>query len=284
VILCFVLRYTPFYKALKQALDDGRIGDIVAIDASEGVGPWHYSHSYIRGHWSRTKESSPMIVAKCSHDTDLLTWIAGAETTGVTSYAASTHFRPENAPAGATARCTDGCPHAGTCRYDAHRYLGDQKRWLRMIRTDWDRMSDDEITDWLRTSDWGRCAWRCDQDTPDRQVVSMQFTNGITASLTMTAFDTGRRIRVYGTEGIVEGAMHADGREPWIECRLHEGAITSIPIEDAEASGYGSHGGGDFGLIHALPGLLAEEGADFIEGHRIAFAAAASADENSTRG
>lgn len=281
LLLCFVLRYTPFYRALKKAIDDGLIGEVACINASEGVGPWHHTHSYVRGHWSKTTESSPMIVAKCSHDTDLLHWLTGSNATGVTSFARSDHFRPGQAPDGATDRCTDGCPHVGSCRYDAHRYLGDQRRWLRMIHADAESMSDEQILEWLKTSDWGRCAYRCDQDTPDHQVVSMQFENGVTATLTMTAFDTGRRIRVHGTEGIIEGATHADDREPWLECRKHEGETTAIPIEDTPEGGYAGHGGGDFGLIDALPGLLASNEADYIEGHRIAFAAAASADENS---
>lgn len=282
LILCFVLRYTPFYRALKTALDAGRIGELVNIEATEGVGPWHQAHSFVRGHWSKSAESTPMIVAKCCHDTDLLAWLADSTATAVSSHAECSHFRPKKAPVGATDRCTDGCPHLGTCRYDAHRYLTDQRRWLEMVRPDGASMSDEQIRDWLRTSDWGRCAYHCGQDTPDHQVVAMRFANGITATLTMTAFDTGRRIRIHGTEGILEGALHADGREPWIECRLHEGETTAVPVEDAAAGGYGGHGGGDFGLIHALPALLAGPAEDFTEGHRIAFAAAASAAEKRT--
>ena len=222
-----------------------------------------------------------MIVAKCSHDIDILTWFADAPCSSVASYQACTHFHPAGAPEGATLRCTDGCPHLGTCPYDAHRYLCDQRRWLRMVRPDAETMNDDVTLDWLRTSDWGRCAYHCGQDTPDHQVVAMQFANGVTANLTMTAFDTGRRIRIHGTTGILEGAMDADGREPWIELKKHRGEVSPLTIEEPDTEGYEGHGGGDFGLIEALPGLLSATGEgrprDFIEGHRIAFAAAQSA-------
>jgi predicted dehydrogenase len=278
LILCFVLRYTPFYRTLKQAVDDGLIGGIVSMQASEGVGPFHNAHSFVRGHWSQTKQTTPMIIAKCCHDTDLMAWFAGARCTAVSSFAETSHFRPDMAPEGATDRCTDGCPHAGTCQFDAHRYLTDERRWLGMVRPDAASMTDD-VMEWLRTSDWGRCAYRCGHDTPDHQVVSMRFANGITADLTMTAFDTGRRIILYGTKGILTGAIHADGREPWIEFRPHTGGIQPIPIAGRQNGGYAGHGGGDFGLIHALPSLLSGEPADFIEGHRIGFAAAKSADE-----
>jgi predicted dehydrogenase len=277
LILCFVLRYTPFYRAVKKALDDGRIGEVVSINASEGVGPFHHAHSYVRGHWAHTSRSSPMIVAKSSHDTDIIHWLFGSRAVEVSSYAECSHFRPDHAPAGATARCTDGCPHVGSCRYDAHRYLGDQRRWLRNVRADGETIDDDAIREWLARTDWGKCVYTAGQDTPDHQVVSMKFANGATAHLTMTAFDTGRRIRIHGTEGILEGALVADGREPWIECRSHDGEIVSVPLEEQALEGYASHGGGDFGLINALPELLEGDGGDYIESHRIAFQAAAEA-------
>lgn len=280
IVLCFVLRYTPFYRAIKSAVDAGKIGKVMSIQATEGVGPWHHSHSYVRGHWSRSDESTPMIVAKSCHDTDIIHWLAGAPCEKVSSYQHTSHFIPEMAPEGATPRCTDGCPQVGTCRYDAHRYLGDQRKWMEKIRPDSEAWGEEEMLDWLRTSPWGRCAYHCDQDTPDHQVVSMQFANEITAGFTMTAFDTGRRIRIYGTEGILEGAIHADGREPWVECRAHEGDTESIPVEEMGSGGYQSHGGGDYGLIAALPELLERKGggeSDFLEGHRIAFAAAKAA-------
>lgn len=284
IVLCFVLRYTPFYQAIKKCLDEGRIGDVISMQATEGVGPWHYVHSYVRGHWAQTRESTPMIVAKCSHDTDLLAWFAGSPCRVVSSYAGQAHFTPDNTPPDATERCTDGCPHRESCRYDSHRYLTDERRWLNNVRADAERMSDEDILEWLRTSDWGRCAYRCGHDTPDHQVLSMQFENGLTADLSMTAFDTGRRIRIYGTEGILEGAIHADGRDPWVECRPHDGETQSVEIAEQSTEGYQGHGGGDFGLIEALPSLLENEETDpvdFIEGHRIAFAAAESVEQDS---
>lgn len=282
LVVCLVLRHTPFYRTLKHCIDSGQIGEVVSIQASEGVGPWHQAHSFVRGHWSRYDTSAPMIVAKCSHDTDLLAWIADARCTAVSSRAACSYFRPENAPEGATDRCTDPCPHTGTCPFDTHRYLDEHRNWLAMVRPDTDQLDDNAIIDWLKTSNWGRCAYRCDQDTPDHQVVAMQFANGITANLTMTAFDTGRRIRVFGTRGLLEGALHADNREPWIECRLHEGGIEAVPIDEQDTGGYHGHGGGDVGLIEALPSLLANartKGPDFLEGHRIAFTAAMAVEE-----
>ncbi len=282
LILCFVLRYTPFYRTIKAMIDEGKIGDVITIQASEGVGPFHNVHSYVRGKWAITAESTPMIIAKCSHDTDLLAWFAGSRAVSVTSHEDTLHFRPDKAPAGATDRCTDGCPHVGTCSWDAHRYLTDQRNWLRHVHPDAATMDEAAIIEWLKTSKWGRCAYRCGQDTPDHQVVGMHFENGITADLTMTAFDTGRWIRIYGTEGVLEGLSEGEGGDgaPLIRIRPQDGKWTEIPLQEQDTGDYHGHGGGDFGLIHALPELLADDSQDFIEGHRIGFAAALAAKEN----
>ncbi|HAG65950.1 MAG TPA: gfo/Idh/MocA family oxidoreductase, partial [Ruthenibacterium lactatiformans] len=49
VVVCHVLRYTPFYSKLKEIVDSGVIGDIVSIQAIENVGYWHQAHSFVRG-------------------------------------------------------------------------------------------------------------------------------------------------------------------------------------------------------------------------------------------
>ena len=54
-----------FYNAIKRIIEDGRIGEVVTIQAMEQVGYWHQAHSYVRGNWRRADESSPMILAKC---------------------------------------------------------------------------------------------------------------------------------------------------------------------------------------------------------------------------
>ena len=45
----------------------------------------------------------------------------------------------------------------------------------------------------------------CDNDAVDHQTVNIEFDNDVTATFTMTAFDDGRRIEIYGTEAVVSG-------------------------------------------------------------------------------
>ena len=121
VVPCFVLRYTPFYSTVKRLIDSGKLGRVISIRTHEGVEPFHQAHAFVRGHWSKTTDSTPMIVAKCSHDVDLLCWLGGAPAVAISSHGNRSWFRAENAPNGAPPRCTDGCPAAQDCIYDAHR-------------------------------------------------------------------------------------------------------------------------------------------------------------------
>lgn len=242
VVVCHVLRHTRFYRAVRTSLDRGDIGEPMAIEASEGVEPWHQAHSFVRGHWADTASSTPMIVAKCCHDLDLIGWFAGRPAERVASFGSLEFFRSERAPAGAPARCTDGCPHASRCDYDAHHYLDRHRHWLDMVG-DGGR-SRGENLEWLRTSPWGRCAWRCGNDAVDRQVVALGFAGGITASLTMTAFASGRSLAISGTEGRLVGEL---GGELSVQ-RHHDGTRQRIDVGVAD----GGHGGGDDGVIDHL--------------------------------
>jgi len=68
VLVCHVLRYTPFFKTVKKIVMDGVIGDVQSVIQVEAVGNVHQSHSYVRGDWHREEETTPMLLAKCCHD------------------------------------------------------------------------------------------------------------------------------------------------------------------------------------------------------------------------
>ena len=75
VIVCHVLRYTVFYQEVKRIIDSGILGKVENIIASEQVGYYHFAHSFVRGNWHKMSTSSPSILAKCSHDMDLMLWL-----------------------------------------------------------------------------------------------------------------------------------------------------------------------------------------------------------------
>lgn len=86
IALGFVLRSTPFYSTVKHIVISGKLGRIISIRTHEGVEPLHQAHSYVRGQWAKLASSTPMIVAKCSHDADLLCWLGGAPLAAISSH------------------------------------------------------------------------------------------------------------------------------------------------------------------------------------------------------
>lgn len=292
ILLCFVLRYTPFYSKVKEIVESGLLGDIVSLHATEGVEAWHQAHSFVRGHWSVTAKSTPMIVAKCCHDTDYISWLMDSPCTEVSSMGNLFFFHKDNAPKGATLRCTDPCPHSapqgGTCFYDAHGYLSSHNRWLSMVYPHPTEYKNNDVLQWLKTSPWGRCVFACDNDVVDHQTVSMLFKNGATASLKMTAFDRGRSLEIFGTKASLRGGEGFKQREsdPDIIIRTHTGERTSITLPQTNQDGYQGHGGGDYGLVRAMEAIFRGKGdqksliAHSIQSHLIGFAAEASRLQN----
>ena len=282
VMVCFVLRFSAFYRKVKAIIESGALGELVSIQANEGVNPWHQAHSFVRGHWSVVGRSSPMILSKCCHDLDIVHWLVGQRCTRVAGFGAREFFRAERAPAGVPARCTDGCPVGDSCPYNARRYAGDMRfPWLPMVFDRAQEATAEEITAWLRTSPWGRCVYRCDNDAVDRQVVAMEFAGGVHGTFTMTAFATGRHLEICGTKGVLKGGeSYRQHFGAHLILLPHEGEAVRYTVQ-AEDGGYELHGGGDAGLVNALyhemtkpPGVPLEAGLEStVHSHLIAFAA-----------
>ena len=92
ITVCHVLRYTMFYKKIKEAIVNKVIGDVVSVQAIENVGYWHQAHSFVRGNWSNSNETSPMILQKCCHDFDIINWLIGKKCLSVSSYGSLKYF------------------------------------------------------------------------------------------------------------------------------------------------------------------------------------------------
>jgi len=259
VVVCHSLRYTPFYGKIKEIIDSGDIGEVVTLDAFEGVGYYHHAHSFVRGNWSDTKQSSPMILAKCCHDMDIIIWLTNKHINAVSSFGCTQYFKPEKAPEGAAKRCLD-CKFKNSCIYSAEEiYINSPKTGVKQGNTGWPAdvlarpVTEENIRLALKTGPYGRCVFYSDNDTVDHQVVNIEFTDGASAHLTMTAFsdEIYRTVRVMGTLGIIEG----DTRTNIIKMSVYGKEPVIIDIDEI-VRGLGSHGGGDALMFAALMDLL----------------------------
>ena len=273
--VCHVLRFTPFFSALHEVVTSGRLGDVVTVSHRENFVYWHMAHSYVRGNWNRTGDSSPMILAKACHDFDILNWNLGDPVVALQSFGSLLHFRAERAPSGAPDRCTDGCPAAEDCPFDATRlYLNEAVTgWPVHVITD--DLSRAGRLAALLDGPYGRCVYRCDNDVVDHQVVAMGLASGATVSLTVQghAHEESRTMRYDGTRATLRGRF---GLRSGIEIHDHvRGHKEHVEIPDARSG----HGGGDFGVMHAfvdgirgdLPAVAT--GREILEGHLLALAA-----------
>ena len=253
VIVGHVLRFTPFWKKLKAILDEGTIGDIVSVIHTEAVGNAHQSHSFVRGHWRNTAESTPMILAKSCHDTDIIQWLLGKECKQVQSFGSLTYFVKENRPDGAPDYCVKGCPAADTCFYNAVKLYYDDKEnlWFRKAATrKVEPPTDEEVWEAISTGPYGRCVFACDNDVVDHQVVNMEFEGGVTVTFTMNAFNKGGRdIRIFGTAGELTADMdHGTIRIYSFETK----ETTEITMKAIAGTITSGHGGGDTGIMEDL--------------------------------
>ncbi|TDV45407.1 Gfo/Idh/MocA family protein [Actinophytocola oryzae] len=278
--VCHVMRYRPYTRLVKRLVDDGRLGEIVSVQHLEPVGHWHYAHSFVRGNWRRTDEASFMLLAKSGHDIDWLRHVVGRPIQRVSSFGSLRHFRRESQPAGAADRCLD-CAVEPTCPYSAPRlYLGmlseGRKGWPVSVLTD--DVTENGVTEALRTGPYGRCVYACDNDVVDHQVVALEFGGGVTATFTMTAFTPhmDRQTRIFGTRGYLEG----DGET----VRLHDFTSGAVEVLEAGSAGIDTeegHGGGDAGLMDAFTravetgesGHILSGAAESLESHLAVFAA-----------
>ncbi len=275
LMVCHVLRYTAFFSALHEILASGRLGRIVTVEHRENVVYWHMAHSFVRGNWRNSQIESPMILAKCCHDMDLLFWNLGP-VRRLSSFGSLLHYRPENAPPGAPERCTDGCPVAGECPWYAPRlYLHDYTGWpVSVISEDLSLQARRRA---IETGPYGRCVYRCDNDVVDHQTVNLEFESGATGVLFMHghAHEEQRTMRYDGTRATLR-AKFGYGFGDNLEIHDHlTGRVEQIDLQ-AGASG---HGGGDFGLMAAFvqalhnPASALTTARESLESHLMAFAA-----------
>jgi len=197
--VCHVLRYSPFYRKLKEIIDSKIIGDIVTINHTEGVAFEHQAHSFVRGDWRNSETSCPMILAKCCHDMDIILYLTGLNCRELSSYGSNYLFREENAPQGSTERCIEDCKVKATCPYNAMKIYGDRTNWKSHAAIE--KKNYPDLATAMTEGEYGRCVYRCDNNVVDHQVVNMLMDNNVTAHLTMTAFQTGRKTNIGGTMG-----------------------------------------------------------------------------------
>ncbi|HWJ74643.1 MAG TPA: Gfo/Idh/MocA family oxidoreductase [Kaistia sp.] len=170
VMVGLVLRYAPLYVDLRKAQKDGLIGDIVSIEASEHIAPYH--GAFFMRDWRRyEKYSGSFMLEKCCHDLDLYNGVMGVRPARVASFGGKRSFVPSNAPEGLGIN-------------DTEVYHRKPSGW----------MGTDKVFD-------------SDADIIDFQTAIVEYANGasMTFHTNLNVPDEYRRFCVIGAKGMAEG-------------------------------------------------------------------------------
>lgn len=254
ITVCHVLRYTGFFSTLKNILDSGELGRVVAIKHSENIGNYHMAHSFVRGNWRNDTLSSPIILQKSCHDLDILLWLTGSHCTRVAAFGCLSYFKESNAPAGSADRCCD-CPIADNCRFNAYRvYTSVLGGWPADVVCL--EQTEEALDKALRTGPYGRCVYRCDNNVCDHMSTIMEFENGVTATFSLTAQtnDVHRSIHIMCEDGEILG----DSSDKQIVIKhFVSNQAESFETRTIHIQTNGSgHGGGDDGIMEDFTASL----------------------------
>lgn len=170
VMVGLVLRYAPLYKDLRQAQADGQLGDVVSIEASEHIPPYH--GAFFMRDWRRYERySGSFMLEKCCHDLDLYNGVMGCRPRYVSSFGGRRTFIPKNAPQ------VSGIN-------DLEVYYRKPSGW----------MGTDKVFD-------------TDADIIDYQTAMVEYENGaaLTFHTNLNVPDDFRRFAVIGHKGMAEG-------------------------------------------------------------------------------
>ena len=133
----------------------------------------------------------------------------------------------------------------------------------------------------LHEGPYGRCVYACDNDVADHQVVTMQFANGVDATMNVSAFtrEMTRTIHLMGTFGEIVGDFFAN------EITRSDFRLNDVRTSQFTLFSEGYHGGGDDALMADFIGRVRQRLRDgdvtdsltslehSIASHRMAFAA-----------
>ncbi len=290
VMVCHVLRYTPFYRSLRRVIALGTIGDVINIHMVNQVGYQHESVSFVRGKYAREEIcGSGMLLSKCSHDLDIMSWLMGDNIpVTISSVGSVLQFKEEKAPEGAGTHCLNNCPLERECFYSARRlYIENPMRWANNVwhDTQSNPATDEEKEEILRREDnpFSRCVYRCNINIVDHQSVLIHFRDGATGTFSMNGGATMPRriIHVTGTRGEIHGDFERERFHVRLIAPEAPGGYTERTLDISDFQQGDAHGGGDRSIVLDFVALLRGERTspgcptleDSIVGHRMVFLA-----------
>lgn len=257
VLVCYVLKYSPLFNAAKELLDSGVIGALSSIQALEQARYDMFVHSYVRGRWADMSKTSPIILAKSSHDLDLIQWFVSSKAVNVQSSGRLNCFTPDKAPADSAERCLE-CKYCDECIYSAKKLYIDNWYTAGHPEDEYPYNTVDtapinltKIYDALNNKNYGKCVYKCDSNAYDSQSTIITFENGVIASFTMTGVSGagGRVIKLYGSIGEID--IDEEHEKLILKKYGEKEQIIDYKVKNESGLGY-EHSLSDYNTVDAL--------------------------------
>ena len=216
-VVGFVLRYTPFYERVREIVRSGRLGEILAVQADENLGTGLTMVQY-QGWRQDVSRSGGWMLEKCCHDLDVLGYVLDSHLVRVHSMASALTFRPRPEQE----QLPRFRPAAGTGEID----FGDAT-------------AKEVLRERVQHSPYAPSG------LPDRQIATFEFASGTLATFTavMAQPRSTRRLRIFGTEGLLEGDLGAQSLE--LSFPDPAGGSGSTHEHEHVETGPSGHQGGD---------------------------------------
>ena len=167
VLIGLVLRYSKHARAVRNLIENDKLGAIISLEASEHIMPWH--GGFFMRNWRRKNSySGGFMLEKCCHDIDFYSMILKSRPIKVGSFGGRRSFVPE------------------------HSHQQDLHEFTKYNLEGWESKKN---------------VFDSDADIVDHQVAIIEYENGATLSFhtNMRVSDEFRRFAVMGTKGMVEG-------------------------------------------------------------------------------
>jgi predicted dehydrogenase len=227
-IIGFNLRYAPFYAKVQEICASGVLGKILVINAEELMSD-DLSLVFARGDWRPNQRMSGGLMAeKCSHDMDLLNWLAGGKASRVSSFARRTYLTPKP---DAGEKCSD-CAIAPTCRF-IHGKLPEiyEAHWPEYLHEVLTKLEEDT------------CVFSDRHTYPDHQVVNIEFDNGILCNFTVAQAQpaTRRTIHILGSDARLYGVLNDNEFKIFHRDKLGTERVETVLVNPDESG----HNGAD---------------------------------------
>lgn len=216
----FVLRNHPVFRKVIEIARSGVLGQILNITSTEHIGVMHGA-SYMRRWHRKLANSGGFVLAKCSHDIDIIATVADSRVKRVASFGSLDYFTSDKLKYNYCSECPDQ-----DCRY---RFKGE---FVRMTAEEKENPS---------AKPFDLCVYNKDKELVDHEVAILDFANGVKASFTLNLFAEvpKRTICVAGTQGI----LYADTADENV--KIHYSNGKEPEVIECKAENDSGHGGSD---------------------------------------